>query len=151
MSNVKMFKGRPVLSGEISGEAAVSKAGFNASAAFLDVLFQDSQSGVCQDAGNKDLYQVDIAGKILCVPKTIGSSAAATAYAAIVERGIAPAAMLFAEPIDSLAACGLIMADNWVEGERIVTIDQLGSEFLAAAQSGDRIEVFGDGRVAIHS
>lgn len=151
MSQVKIFKGRPVLAGDTSGEAAVTHTGFNATASFLDVLFQDSQSGVCMDADNKDLYQVDIAGKVLCLPKTIGSSAAATAYAVIVERGIAPIAMLFAEPIDSLAACGLVMADNWAEGERIITIDQLGCEFLEAAATGDRIEVSADGTVTVHA
>ena len=151
MTTAKTFKGRPALGGETSGNAAVSRVGFNATATYMEVLFKNSNSGVCKDHDNGDIYGVDLAGSLLCIPKTIGSSAAACMYMTIVERGIAPRAMLFADHIDTIAACGLIMADNWAEGERIITIDQLGEEFLEAVNTGDRIEVLSDGTVTVYS
>ena len=77
MSNVSTFNGRIILAHDDVGEAAVTRSGFNATAAFMEVLFQGSDSAVCQDHDNRDLFGVDLQDKILCVPQTIGSSAAA--------------------------------------------------------------------------
>lgn len=149
MSNVITFKGRPALRGNASGNAAVTTLGFNASATYIEVLFADSNSGVCKDHDNSDLYGMDLHGSILCVPKTVGSTAAACLYMSIVEKGIAPKAMLFAESMDSIAACGLIMAYYWANGEPIIAIDKLGSEFLSTVKTGSRIDVFDDGMVSV--
>ena len=56
--------------------------------------------------------------------------------------------MLFANHIDSLAACGLLMADNWL-GKRIVTVDMLGQDFLDAVKTGQSIHVHEDGTVVV--
>lgn len=68
----------------------------------------------------------------------------------IAEKGIAPAAMLFANHIDSLAACGLLMADNWLE-KRIITVDLLGQEFLDAVKTGQTMNVKSDGTVELEN
>ena len=150
MENITTFKGRPALKGNVSGNAEVTKLGFNATACYIDVLFADSNSGVCKDHDN-NLYGKDLAGSILCVPQTVGSSAAACLYMAIVERGIAPKAMLFAEPIDSIAACGLVMAYYWATGTPIIAVDSLGYDFLDAVKEGNKVEIYDDGTVKIHS
>src|SRR5210317_2574190 len=147
MSNVSTFSGRIILAHNASGEAAATTSGFNATVAFMDVIFLDSKSAVCQDHDNKDLFGVDLQGKILCVPQTIGSSAAATLWMIIVERGIAPMAVLFADPIDSVAACGLVLANNWADGAPIICIDQLGHEFLDKVHTGDKVDIFEDGKI----
>ena len=49
----------------------------------------------------------------------IGSSSAATLFMIILDKGIAPKAMLFANHIDSLAACGILMGDNWLGKRKI--------------------------------
>lgn len=151
MTNIKTFKGRPAIKGNASGDAAVTTLGFNATATYIEVLFADSNSGVCKDHDNTDLYGLDLAGRILCVPKTVGSSAAACLYMSIVERSIAPKAMLFAEPIDSIAACGLIMARHWAKGEPIIAIDNLGQEFLDTVNTGNWVDVHSDGTVKVNS
>jgi predicted aconitase with swiveling domain len=148
MSNVKIFKGRPALKGDATGPATVTKLGFNATATYMDVVFSGSKSGVCKDHDN-NLYDVDLADTILCIPQSIGSSAAACTYMAVVEAGIAPKAMLFANPIDSVAACGLIMAYYWSEKRPIIAIDNLGAEFLETVENGDQVEVSSDGTVTI--
>lgn len=149
MNNIKTFKGRPALKGNVSGNAEVTQLGFNATACYIDVLFADSNSGVCKDHDN-NLFGRDLAGSILCIPQTVGSSAAACLYMSIVERGIAPKAMLFSEPIDSIAACGLVMAYYWAKGTPIVAIDNLGDNFLNTVKEGNKIEVSNDGTVMVH-
>jgi len=66
------------------------------------------------------------------------------------EKGIAPKAMLFANHIDSLAACGILMGDNWL-GKRIVTLDLLGDDFLNAVKTGDKVTVQKDGTIGIEA
>ena len=68
----------------------------------------------------------------------------------ILEKGIAPKAMLFANHIDSLAACGILMGDNWL-GKRIVTVDLLGDNFLNAVKTGDKVTVYKDGTMEIEA
>ena len=142
------FQGRPALPGHVSSTAEVCHVGFNTAAAYIEVVTKGSNSGVCKDHDNKDLFNHDLAGKILCLPQTIGSSSAACMFMTIAEKGIAPAAILFANHIDSLAACGLLMADNWLD-KRIVTVDLLGADFLDAVKTGDTVKVHGDGTVEV--
>ncbi len=144
------FKGRPAVPGSVAGSAEVSHVGFNTCATYVDVLISGVDSGVCQDHDNKDLLGHDLADKILCIPQTIGSSSAATLFMIIIEKGIQPKAMLFANHIDSLAACGILMGDIWL-GTRIVTVDLLGDEFLDAVKTGDTVKVSEDGTVEIQA
>lgn len=150
MAQSTTFKGRPAIPGSAEGSAEVSHIGFNTCATYVDVLISGSDSGVCQDHDNKDLYGHDLQDKILCIPQTIGSSSAATLFMIVMEKEIGPKAMLFANHIDSLAACGLLMGDNWL-GKRIVTVDLLGDGFLDAVKTGDTVKVSSDGTVEITS
>ena len=145
----KIFKGRPALAGKFEGSAEVSHYGFNTAATYIEVMIAGSDSGVCMDHDNPDLYKQDLAGKVLCIPQTVGSSSAATLFLIILERNIAPAAILFANHIDSLAACGILMGDNWLN-KRIITVDLLGDEFLKTVKTGDKIKISEDGTVEIN-
>ena len=62
--------------------------------------------------------------------------------------GIAPSAMLFSQPIDSLAAAGVILADVWTDS-KIVAIDNLGDEFLQYVKDGMKVSVAQDGTVTV--
>ncbi|MFA6033631.1 MAG: DUF126 domain-containing protein [Myxococcota bacterium] len=144
----KQFKGRPVLAGRVSGEAVVSHTGFNTLAAFQKSMLTHRRKAICSDQGNADLFGKNITGKVLCIPQTIGSTSGGLAFQTAVSLGIAPKAILFSEHIDSLAASGMILSDIW-QGKRIVTVDLLGPDFLAAVRDGNRVEIFEDGRVEI--
>jgi len=144
------FKGRPAIPGSAEGSAEVSHIGFNTCATYVDVLISGSDSGVCQDHDNKDLFGHDLAGKIVCIPQTIGSSSAATLFMIIMEKNIQPKAMLFANHIDSLAACGILMGVNWLD-KTIVTVDMLGDDFLDAVKTGDKVTVHEDGTIEIEA
>jgi predicted aconitase with swiveling domain len=144
----KIYKGRPVLAGECSGEAIVSRVGFNTLASYQMSVILHSKNATCGDQNNPDLYKKSMTGKILCLPQTIGSTTGGLVIQTIAKMGTGPLAMLFSEHIDSLAAAGVILADIWVD-RRIFVVDQLGAEFLACVQDGDRVQVHADGTVEI--
>ena len=150
MATTTTFKGRPAIPGSAEGSAEVSHIGFNTCATYVDVLISGSDSGVCQDHDNKDLFGHDLAGKIVCIPQTIGSSSAATLFMIVMEKNIAPKAMLFANHIDSLAATGILMGVNWLD-KTIVTVDMLGDDFLDAVKTGDQVTVHKDGTIEIEA
>ena len=144
----RVFSGRAVLPGAVDGEAIVSRGGFNAYASFYDSIHEQVNEARCADGSNQDLFGKILTGKIICLPKTTGSTSAGAVWQRIARLGVAPKAMLFSQRIDSLAAGGLVVTDLW-SGMRIVTVDQLGDEFLEAVHDGDLIEVREDGRVRL--
>jgi len=144
----KKFKGRVLLAGNAEESAEVSHVGFSPTASYIDVVFKNSTSGVIQDHDNADLYGRDITGKILCLPQSIGSSAAASMFMAAAKVHVLPKAMLFSNHVDSLSACGLLMAENWLD-TRVITIDMLGKEFLDSVKTGDKLRISEDGTVEI--
>ncbi|MEJ2707197.1 MAG: DUF126 domain-containing protein [Anaerolineales bacterium] len=144
----RRFNGRAILPGRLAGEALVTQAGFNAYASFYFSLQGDAASAMCADSGNKELYGKRLDGKIICLPNTIGSTSAGAVWQRIARLGVAPKAMLFSQPIDTLAAGGLIVADLWAK-KRIVAIDQLGEAFLHTVKSGDWIILHKDGKVFV--
>jgi predicted aconitase with swiveling domain len=142
------FKGRPILSGNLEGEALVTHKGFNTVASFYTSMHTQSDTALCFDSSNEELFGKNLTDRIICAPKTIGSTSGGAVWQRLVQLGIAPKAMLFSETIDSLAAGGLIVADLWV-GQRIYTVDQLGGEFLKHVQDGDRIVIQENGTVTV--
>jgi len=143
------FKGRPVLPGTVTGVAVVSHGGFNTYASFFESIHEPSDKAICADSGNADLYGRDLAGRVICVPNTTGSTSGGAVWQRLIDMGNAPRAMLFSKAIDSLAAGGLIVADLW-GGERIVVVDRLGDAFLEAVVHGDALTIGADGGVVIH-
>ncbi len=145
----KTFKGRPVLPGELTGTALVSRQPFNTTVSYMDNLFAGvTDSAPCTDAGNAELYQKNLASVILCTPQTIGSTMGGAALMGVKDLGVGPAAMLFSDHIDSISASGLIMEDIW-SGKRVITIDLLGDEFLESVNTGDPIAIHADGTVEV--
>lgn len=148
MKSWKKYLGRPVLPGTVKGEVLVSRGGFNSYASFFNSIHTPSKKAICADTGNPGLLGKDLAGKIICLPKTTGSTSSGGVWQRLATLGNAPLAMLFSQPIDSLAAGGLIVADQWA-GLRIFTIDSLGEEFLQSVQDGDNVEIYEDGTVIV--
>ncbi len=144
----KTFMGRAILPAHLAGEALVSRRGFNAYASFYNSLHDDANSSECADSGNTELFGRNMMDKIICLPKTSGSTSAGAVWQRVASLGVAPKAMLFAHAIDSLAASGLIIADVWAQ-YRICTVDQLGEDFLLAVKDGDWIVIQEDGTVII--
>jgi len=144
----RAFKGRAILAGKLSGKALVCRRGFNSLASFYKSMLMGAKKAVCSDKDNPDLFNKIITGKIICLPITTGSTSAGATWDKVARMRIGPRAMLFSHTVDSLAAAGLIIADIWA-GQRIVTIDRLGDEFLDYVAEGDRIHVREDGMVIV--
>jgi len=144
----RSFKGRAILPGRVEGEALVTHVGFNAYASFSTSIHVQVETAQCADSGNQELYGKSLTDKIICIPKTIGSTSAGAVWLRVAQMGVAPKAMLFSQQIDSLAAAGLLVADVW-GGKRICTVDQLGDEFLKSVEEGDQIVIREDGTVTI--
>lgn len=145
---MKEFKGRVIADGELTGEAIVSKQGVNTLATFQKSALKNAKVVVSSDQNNPDLYKKVLTGKILCLPKTIGSTTGGLVIQTICSMKTNPSAMLFSESIDSLAASGIILARNW-ENSSIIAIDRLGEEFLSYVQTGDTISIKKDGTVIV--
>lgn len=144
----KVFKGRVIAGGNLVGEAVVSHAGVNTLATFQKSALKNAKQVIVSDQNNPDIYKKNITGKILCLPKTIGSTTGGLVIQTICSMGINPSAMLFREEIDSLAASGIVLAKNW-ENSKIIAIDKLGKDFLDTVKTGDTLEIKEDGSVII--
>lgn len=144
----KVFKGRVIAGGNLVGEAVVSHAGVNTLATFQKSALKNAKQVIVSDQNNPDIYKKNITGKILCLPKTIGSTTGGLVIQTICSMGINPSAMLFSEEIDSLAASGIVLAKNW-ENSKIIAIDKLGKDFLDTVKTGDILEIKEDGSVII--
>ena len=146
----KQFKGRPVIAGSAAGEAVVTKGGVNILASMQKDLLAKKRVITSGDQNNPELYGKQLTGKVLCLPRTIGSTTGGMILQKAIGADLAPTALLFAESIDSLAAAGVILAKVWNE-KAIVTVDRLGDAFLGTVKDGDRIEISADGGVTVQS
>ena len=145
---MQTFKGRVVYGGNLEGEALVTHQGFNTLASFLGGIA--TKSPLCSDQNNPDLYQKKMAGSILCLPTTIGSTTGGMVIFCAAEIGLTPKAMLYADHIDTVSAPGIILAGIWSDTP-VVCIDQLGQEFLDAVQDGQRIVIRDTGEVDVYT
>lgn len=145
---MKTFKGRVIAKGNFKGEAAVTHSGFNTLASFQKSALMNKKNVIVSDQNNKELFNKDITGKILCLPITIGSTTGGLVIQTVCEMGINPKAFLFSESIDSLAASGIVLAKVWQNSD-VICIDRFGKEFLDTVKTGDTLEIHEDGTVDI--
>ena len=148
---MKAFKGRVVAPGNVTAEAVVSHAGLNTLASFQGALQFGDKKATCGDQNNPDLYNKQMAGKALCLPQTIGSTTGGLVLYCACAMGRQPAAMLFSQPIDSLAGAGVVIADVWLNDDKakMAVVDSLGEEFLNYVKDGMSITVKEDGTVEV--
>ena len=142
------FKGRVICKGTYEGECVVSKQGVNTLATFQKSALKNAKQVIASDQNNKDIYGKNLTGIALALPQTIGSTTGGLVIQTVCQMGINPAALLFSEAIDSLAASGVILAKNW-ENSKIIAIDKLGKKFLDTLQTGNKIKIYEDGTVEI--
>lgn len=144
----RVFKGHPIVPGSAKAPALVSHGGFNTLASYQISLILKKPKAVCGDQNNADIYQKVMTGKVLCLPRTIGSTTGGLVMHTAASMNTLPAAMLFSEPIDSLAAAGAILADVWTANS-MPTVDRLGAEFLEYVKDDMTITVEPDGTVTV--
>lgn len=145
---MKQFKGRVLASGNYKGKVVVSRQGVNTLATFQKSALMNKKEVIASDQNNSDIFGKNITGVALALPMTIGSTTGGMVLQVICSMKINPACLLFSEPIDSLAAAGVVLAKVW-ENSDIIVIDKLGEEFLKTINTDDQIEVKEDGTVTI--
>ena len=146
---MKQFQGRVITPGEVTAEAVVTTQGFNTLASFQMALLFGDKEVKCGDQNNEELHGKPLIGKALCLPQTIGSTTGGLVLYCACAMKKNPACMLFANPIDSLAAAGAILADVWVDGMTMPVVDSLGEEFLNYVKEGMKITIKEDGVVVV--
>lgn len=146
---MKQFKGRVITPGEVTAEAVVTTEGFNTLASLQMALQFGDKEVKCGDQSNQQLYGKPLINKALCLPQTIGSTTGGLVLYCACSLKKNPACMLFANPIDSLAAAGAVLADVWVDGVTMPVIDSLGEEFLSYVKDGMTVTVKADGIVEV--
>lgn len=147
---MKTFQGRVVAKGKVTAPALVSHRGLNTLASFQKALQFGDKDATCGDQDNKDLFGKKMAGKALCLPKTIGSTTGGLVIYCACSLKRQPACMLFSEPIDSLAAAGAILSDVWLDDVSMPVIDSLGEEFLSYVKDDMEIIVEDGGLVKVN-
>ena len=146
---MRIFKGRVVTPGRVTAEAVVTTEGFNTLASLQMALQFGDKDVKCGDQNNKQLHGKPLLGKALCLPQTIGSTTGGLVLYCACAMEKNPAALLFANHIDSLAAAGAVLADVWVENVSMPVIDCLGDEFLNYVKDGMQITLKEDGTVEV--
>ena len=146
---MKTFQGRVVATGNVTAPAVVSREGLNTLASFQKALQFGDKKATCGDQNNQDLFGKEMAGKALCLPRTIGSTTGGLVLYCACSMGRQPACMLFSEPIDSLAAAGAILADVWLKDTKMAVVDSLGEDFLQYVKDNMNITVKEDGIVEV--
>lgn len=146
---MKTFQGRVVVKGKVTAPALVSHQGLNTLASFQKALQFGDKDATCGDQDNKDLFGKKMAGKALCLPRTIGSTTGGLVIYCACSLKRQPACMLFSEPIDSLAAAGAILSDVWLDDVSMPVIDSLGEEFLSYVKDDMEIMVEDGGVVKV--
>ena len=145
----KTFKGRPLIPGKLEGKALASKSPFNVSATYLENLFGgNTKTAPCTDVINKEWAGKNLAGQILCFPSGVGSTMGGATLMGVGSLGLGPKAMLYSGHVDSVSVAGLIIDNVWND-HQVITIDQLGDEFLDAVKTGDPISIKEDGTVEV--
>ena len=145
----KTFKGRPLIPGKLEGKALASKHPFNVSATYLENLFGgNTKTAPCTDVVNEEWAGKNLAGQILCFPTGVGSTMGGATLVGVGFLGLGPKAMLYSQHVDSVSVAGLIIDNVW-NGNKVITIDMLGDEFLDAVNTGDPIAIYEDGRVEV--
>ena len=145
---MKSFKGRVIAGGNFKGEAVVSRQGLNTLATFQKSALTRSKEVIGSDQNNPDVFGKKLTGKVLCLPQTIGSTTGGLVIQTVCSLKANPAAFLFSEHIDSLAASGIVLAKVW-ENSDVIAIDLLGQEFLDTVKTGYTVEIKEDETLTI--
>ncbi len=146
---MKQFQGRMITPGTVTAPAVVTTQGFNTLASLQMALQFGDKEVKCGDQNNDELYGKSLLNKALCLPQTIGSTTGGLVLYCACAMEKNPACMLFANPIDSLAAAGAVLADVWVDGVTMPVVDSLGDEFLQYVKDGMTITVKENGVVEV--
>ncbi len=101
----------------------------------------DPESGRVVDPRHPD-HGAELAGRVLALPATIGSSSSSAVMLELLRGGRAPAALLLGE-VDAILVLGVVVAGEM--GYATVPVLEVAPEALAALPRGAALRVRADG------
>ncbi len=137
----RVVSGRPVVSGDASGELLVSREALSLWGGY------DAETGEIIDRRHP-LSGRMAAGLILAIPSTRGSSTTTAVLLEALRAGTAPAAFLTSER-DAFLALASVVAEQ-MYGASLPIVELAPAEF-ARLESGSACRVDGEGRVFLSS
>ena len=146
---MKRFRGRVITPGTVKATALVSRDEVDTLASFGRALRVGDKGLTCGDRNNEDLFGKAMAGKALCLPRTVGSATGSLMLYCACATNRQPACLLFSQSIDTVAAGGSILAAVWLENTQMPVIDNLGAAFLRYVEDGMTVTLEGDGIVRV--
>ena len=103
----------------------------------------DPETGSVCDPRHPD-YGTSLAGRVVWIPSTIGSSSSSSVLAELIRLGLAPAALLIGRR-DPILSLGAVVADEMGYGS--VPVVELSGGVPATIADGAEVSVTEDGRV----
>ncbi|MGD8240125.1 MAG: DUF126 domain-containing protein [Armatimonadota bacterium] len=129
---------RTIVPGTVDGEALVSRQPLNFLAAFKGAVAWRHRRGRIEDSSH-DLYGRRAAGKILVLPRCVGSTMSSTLLLELHAAGNAPAALIFAEADETMVAGGL-MGELWFDLP-LPIVDRPSEDLFAHIRTGAHISL----------
>jgi predicted aconitase with swiveling domain len=141
MERDRLMRGRPVVAGEASGVALVSREPLSFWGGY------DSRTGAITERRHPLSGQI-AAGRILALPFTRGSSTTTAVFVESVRSGTAPKAVITAG-VDCFVSLASIVADE-LYGKTIPVI-AVETDDYRRLETGQRVEIKADGTLAVSS
>lgn len=136
-----MIEGKALVAGEAKGLALVTNEPLSFWGGY------DQWTGEIIDRRHP-LSGENAKGKVLVVPASRGSSTTTAVLLEAIRNGNAPAAIVVS-CVDRFFALASIVADEMYG--RPIPIIALSEEDFAGLQTGERVEIFSDGRLSVES
>ncbi|MDJ0948969.1 MAG: DUF126 domain-containing protein [Alphaproteobacteria bacterium] len=89
-------------------------------------------------------HDAEIAGRVLAIPATIGSSSSSAIILELMRVGRAPAALLLGQ-VDAILTLGVIVGREM--GYATLPVVELAADTMADLPEGEVLRVMGDGRI----
>lgn len=137
----RMIEGKALVAGEAKGLALVTNEPLSFWGGY------DQWTGEIIDRRHP-LSGENAKGKVLVVPASRGSSTTTAVLLEAIRNGNAPAAIVVS-CVDRFFALASIVADEMYG--RPIPIIALSEEDFAGLQTGERVEIFSDGRLSVES
>ncbi|MBL8191196.1 MAG: DUF126 domain-containing protein [Acidobacteria bacterium] len=137
----RMIEGKALVAGEAKGLALVTNEPLSFWGGY------DQWTGEIIDRRHP-LSGENAKGKVLVVPASRGSSTTTAVLLEAIRNGNAPAAIVVS-CVDRFFALASIVADEMYG--RPIPIIALSEEDFAGLQTGEQVEIFGDGRLSVES
>lgn len=135
----RLIRGRPLVTGEASGEALVSREPLSFWGGY------DASNGEIIDRRHPLSGEI-AAGRILVIPFTRGSSTTTAVLLESIKSGTAPLAII-TRKTDSFLSLASIVADEMYM--RPIPIVAVTPEGFSSLQTGQQLEVGSDGQIRI--